>query len=544
MKRFSLFLILTFSVFAVNAQTNNRIQAKAEIKTVTVFLDKAQVGNRVNCSLNAGVTEVEIKNLPLGLFPKSIQVTGKGDYILLGVQHKINYLNPHKKGEETKTLEDSIFSLSNQINLLSEMKQVFVEEEKMILANQSMKGNDATLKALELEDMADFYRERLTDIRKTQLTNNIHINKLQVELNKYNQQLNTVRKEINRPSSDVIVKLSSKVAQNVQLNLEYITGNARWYPMYDIRTKDQGKEVQLAYKAQVVQETGLNWDNVKLKLSTTNPSIDGTKPTLNKWDLVFYEPVYYRNDAKKKSKSLNITGSVERSYEESSAPVAETDDRYESESSANYTTVVETSLFAEFDIALPYTIESSPTGQLVDVQNYNLPVSFRHGAVPKLSTSAYLLADITGWESLALLPGTAQLYYQNNFVGESYLDPVNFKDTLSLSLGADPKVLVERELVKDFSSKKTIGTNKKEEYAYRIKIRNTKKDNVSIRVEDQVPVSGNSQIEVELIDANGGKVETETGKITWDLVIAPNETKEIVLKYSVKYPKGKTVQGL
>lgn len=542
MKKISLLLILNLSVFAAKAQTTNPIQAKAEIKTVTVFLDKAQVGNRVNCSLNAGVTEVEIKNLPVGLFPKSIQVTGKGDYILLGVQHKINYLNPHKTGEETKVLEDSIFSLSNQLNLLSEMKQVYVEEEKMILANQSMKGNDANLKALELEDMADFYRERLTDIRKTQLTNNIHINQLQLELNKYNQQLNTVRKEINRPSSDVIVKLSSKVAQNVQLNMEYITGNAHWYPMYDLRTKDQGKEVQLAYKAQVVQETGLNWDNVKLKLSTTNPSIDGTKPTLNKWDLVFYEPVYYNKDAKRK---MEVMGSVERGYDDglTAAPQMEAEVA-ESESSADYTTVIETSLFAEFDIALPYSIESNSTGQLVDVQNYNLPVSFRHGAVPKLSTSAYLLADITGWESLALLPGTAQLYYQNNFVGESYLDPVNFKDTLSLSLGADPKVLIEREQVKDFSSKKLIGSNKKEEYAYRIKIRNTKKDNVSIRVEDQIPVSGNSQIEVELIDANGGKVETETGKITWDLTVAPNETKEILFKYSVKYPKGKTVQGL
>ena len=106
MKTFSFFWILTLFSSLAHAQTTHRVQAKAEIKTVTVFLDKAQVGNRVSCSLNAGVTEVEIKNLPVGLFPKSIQVTGKGEYILLGVQHKINYLNPHKTGEETKALED------------------------------------------------------------------------------------------------------------------------------------------------------------------------------------------------------------------------------------------------------------------------------------------------------------------------------------------------------------------------------------------------------------------------------------------------------
>ena len=79
---------------------------------------------------------------------------------------------------------------------------------------------------------------------------------------------------------------------------------------------------------------------------------------------------------------------------------------------------------------------------------------------------------------------------------------------------------------------------------HRIKIRNTKKETVSIRIEDQIPVSGNSQIEIELIDANGGKVETETGKITWNFMVDPNETKELVFKYSVKYPKGKKIQGL
>jgi uncharacterized protein (TIGR02231 family) len=290
-----------------------------------------------------------------------------------------------------------------------------------------------------------------------------------------------------------------------------------------------------------VQQTGLNWDNVKLKLSTTNPSIDGTKPTLNKWELSFYEPVtIYQYDKRKKAEA-----SVDRAYEEDAEvnyamPLASA----AAETSSDYTTVVQTSLFAEFDIAIPYTIASNAQGQLVDVQNYNLPVSFRHGAVPKLSTSCYLMADITGWESLALLPGNAQLYYQNNFVGESYLDPINFKDTLSLSLGADPKVFIEREQIKDFTTNRLIGSNRKQEYAYRIKIRNTKKEAVMLKVEEQIPVTTNNQIEVELIDAGGAVHEVETGKLTWDLNVGPSETKELMFKFSVKYPKGKTISNL
>ena len=536
------YLLLSLLLFSATVQAQiARIDAKAEIKNVTVYLDKAQVMNRLNCAINSGVTEIVIKNLPPDLFPKSIQVTGKGEYILLGVQHSLNYLNPNSSSEHIAALEDSVESIGDQINLLGQLREVLAQEEKMILSNQSLKGNDATLKALELEDMADFYRERLTDIRKIQLYDTRKINKLQLALNKYQTQLNTARSEYNKPSSDVIIKVSSKMAQTAQLNLEYITGNARWYPVYDLRVKEQGKEIQLVYKAQVVQETGLNWDNVKLKLSTTNPSIDGTKPTLNKWELAFYEPVVYRSDKAKKRESKY----AEEAYSNDAVTDYVMPLAYSmAESSSDYTTVVQTSLFAEFDLAIPYTIASNPQGQLVDVQNYNLPVSFRHGAVPKLSTSCYLMADITGWETLALLPGNAQLYYQNNFVGESYLDPINFKDTLSLSLGADPKVLIEREQIKDFTTNRLIGSNRKQEYAYRIKIRNTKKEAVTLKIEEQIPVSTNNQIEVVLIEAGGAVHEVETGKLAWDVTMGANETKEVVFKFSVKYPKGKVISNL
>jgi uncharacterized protein (TIGR02231 family) len=251
------YIILSLILFAGLAQAQiARIDAKAEIKNVTVYLDKAQVMNRVNVNIGSGVTEVVIKNLPPDLYPKSIQVTGKGDYILLGVQHSLNYINQNSSSDAIRALEDSVESIGDQINLLSQLKQVLEQEEKMILTNQSLKGNDASLKALEVEDMADFYRERLTDIRKTELTDARKINKLQLELNKYQAQLNTARTEYNKTTSDVIIKVSSKIAQTIPLNLEYITGNARWYPVYDLRVKEQSKGIQSSSSATNGAELG------------------------------------------------------------------------------------------------------------------------------------------------------------------------------------------------------------------------------------------------------------------------------------------------
>jgi uncharacterized protein (TIGR02231 family) len=120
----------------------------------------------------------------------------------------------------------------------------------------------------------------------------------------------------------------------------------------------------------------------------------------------------------------------------------------------------------------------------------------------------------------------------------------NTKDTLQLSLGRDSKVIIERKKLKDFSSKKMIGSNQKEEYAYEIIIRNTKKDLIDITFEDQIPVSQNSQIEVEVIDTGGAEYDATTGKLVWKMKLGSSETKSVIFKYSVKYPKNKNIDGL
>ncbi len=133
---------------------------------------------------------------------------------------------------------------------------------------------------------------------------------------------------------------------------------------------------------------------------------------------------------------------------------------------------------------------------------------------------------------------------KSTFTGKSFIDPNNIKDTLSLSLGRDKRIVVKREKQKELTSRKFIGTNQKETYAWEISIRNTKSEAIKISLEDQIPVSQNSQIEVTAIDVAGAKYNKDTGKLSWDLNLQPNETKKMVFKYEVKYPKDKQVSGL
>jgi uncharacterized protein (TIGR02231 family) len=197
-----------------------------------------------------------------------------------------------------------------------------------------------------------------------------------------------------------------------------------------------------------------------------------------------------------------------------------------------------------FDISIPYDVNSDNKPHTVAFKEYEVPATYKYYAAPKLSTDAYLLAEVTNWEKFNLQPGNANIIFEGTYTGKSYINPSNITDTLSLSMGKDKKIIITKEKQQDFSSSKFIGTNKKQVFSYLIKIRNTKKESIDLTLKDQYPLSTDSDIEVELLESNGAEVNKETGMLLWQLKVAPNETKTIKLSYSVKAPKNKILTGL
>ena len=194
-----------------------------------------------------------------------------------------------------------------------------------------------------------------------------------------------------------------------------------------------------------------------------------------------------------------------------------------------------------FDIAIPYTVTSDGKVQTIEIQRITAPADYKYVTTPKLSPLAYLTANITDWAKLSLQTGEATLYFENSFVGKSTLNVNQLKDTLTISLGTDNSILVKREKRKDFTSRKVIGSNRTDVFSYLITIRNNKSNPAKITLNDQIPVSSNSSIKVDAQEISGGKLDGQTGEIKWDLEIKPQETKQIILTYSVKYPKDQTV---
>jgi uncharacterized protein (TIGR02231 family) len=208
--------------------------------------------------------------------------------------------------------------------------------------------------------------------------------------------------------------------------------------------------------------------------------------------------------------------------------------------------VVETAnqMSVEYEIKIKQDIPSDGKEHIVPISNFELPATYTYHAVPKLDPHAFLLAKVTDYNQFNLLPGTTNIFFEGMYVGQTFLNPEVTGDSLILSLGRDDRITVKREMLNDFTSLKVIGTNKKVLKGYEMIIRNNKSIPVTIEVLDQVPLSQNKEIEVEIEEISGAQYLTDYGRLRWKLDIKPGETRKIRFVYSIKYPKDKQVPGI
>ena len=513
-----------------------------KIKEITVYLNGATITRTGSLSIPSGNSLVVIKNLPQNLNPQSIQVNGKGDFTILSVVHQINYLKEQEKTKEIIAYEDTLEKLSDQVASENAMLSVYTNEESMIMANKSLGGQNTGVSIVSLKEASDFYRNRLADIKNKQLAISKKVKKLQERINAINKQLMEQNAKKNLPTSEIVVMVTANQLVNATFTVSYLVNTAGWSPSYDLRAKDVNNPIEIAYKANVYQTTGEDWENVMLTLSTSNPSLSGTKPNLSTWYLNFYQPYSY-----------NYRGSAEKQKgakmaREEAAPSALDQEISLNEvvvmnanSASSYTTVTESTTSIEFDISKPYDIPCNGKTYTVEMTKSTLPAIYEYYAVPKVDKDAFLLARVTGWESLNLLSGDVFLYFEGTYVGQSYFDARSTQDTLDLSLGRDKNIVIKREKLKDFSSKSLVGLNQKESRGFEISVRNKKSSPITIVIDDQIPVSTNKEIEIEKIDISNARFDEPSGRLTWKYDIKASETKKMKLVYSVKYPKDKTI---
>lgn len=542
MKRYT--FILLACVLSLQSWADTETPVKSNITDVTVFLSGAQVTRTSKVTLRPGTNVLKFEDLSQYINANSIQVKGNKKFTILSVNHRNNYLRGAATPAEIAQVEDSVELVKFKIDFNNSMLEVFDAEKKMLLENKQIKGSEEGILVEDLQEFADYYRERMRDIEYKQLELNESTKQYNRTLKRLKNQLRELNYQRNNNTGEILVSVKADASLSADIQLSYVVTQAGWTPAYDVRSSDINGPVRLTYKAKVRQNSGNDWKNVNITLSTGNPSKNSTKPEISPWALSFedYNRMAYASNAVLEVEEEEIdvmddeVDHLEGGELSFFVPATET--------GADFTSKVQSNTTTEFNISIPYSIYTDNKEYDVEVQNHNLPATYSYFAAPKLDPDAFLLARITGWDNLNLLSGKANVYYQGTFVGTSYINTQTTQDTLDISLGRDPSVVITREKVKDYTSKTTVGSSTKVAHGWVIKVRNSKNKTVVVKLVDQIPLSKNRSIVVDAINTGEAAYNEENGRLEWKVILGPGETKEFQFRYEVKYPKEQSIRNL
>lgn len=277
-------LLLITNVFS---QVFKEKELKTTIQEVTVFINGAQIFESGSTVIPAGKTTLKLKNLSPYLDEKSIQVKGSGDFTILSVNHHFNFLGELKRDEKIDSLRKASALIELSISRENARLAVLEEKQSVLSENKKIGGTSSGVSVVQLKQAIDLYESEVTKIKEeqlriTQTTSVLNQRKSQIE-----QQLRELNNAKTLPSSEVEIRISSESQTSAKINLTYLVANAGWYPKYDVRVNNIEKPLELTYKAEVYQNTGVDWNNVKLRFSNGDPRQSGVLPELSKWNLTF-----------------------------------------------------------------------------------------------------------------------------------------------------------------------------------------------------------------------------------------------------------------
>ena len=274
-------LVITYSY----SQEKNEIIIKSEVNEVTVFIEGAQITRKKNVDLQPGTTSLKFVDLSPFIKGKSVQVKANGEVTVLSVNHQQNYIDQLEKPKEIKDLENVLEEIQDKIDIEKTHLSVIGEEIAFLQENKNIGGKNQSLNVTDLKSTSDFYGNKLTSLKLNEIDKRKILRDLSEKEKNILDQLKIISSKNNFANGEVVIKIQTKKQTNCSIELSYIVDNAGWFPSYDIRVKDVNEPVELIYKANVKQDTKIDWKNVKLKFSSANPNLSGSAPELKPYYL-------------------------------------------------------------------------------------------------------------------------------------------------------------------------------------------------------------------------------------------------------------------
>ena len=539
-KLIPLLVLLTLVISAVEARAG-AIKADSAITSVVVYPDRALVTRQVDLELTQGEHTVVFENLPANMDTDSIRAKGGGEAAvrILSIESK-KVIFEHAREEQVAQLEAEIESVKDQIAAAKSRGANLDIERKLVQSIGVYAGEQFSKEFVtrqpspqEWNAMVEFHRENLArlseDIRQTKVMRR----ELGRRLDALSRELGELRGRSQRAGQEVKVALSARTPGRFNLQLSCVIYGTSWYPTYDARANVKKEKVEITYIGNVRQNTGEDWTNVVISLSTARPAIGAKMPEIFPWFLRPYQGVdrFLIETEDLKKKTMRARG-LDTIFTGAEMAVAE---------------IVQRGTSVQFKIPRKMDIPSDNAYHRMTILAKQLSAKLSYIATPRLSPFAYLTAEITNTTGAQWLSGRVSVFVDGDFIGTSSIKPVAKNEKIELGLGIDEGIKIEREKLSrkedetSLFSKKIIRTFKD-----KITIENHKSKVVKLLLIDHIPVSQHDDIEVSDVKFSEKPSERDPDKeiVKWKMSLAPGEKKEITIEFKVTHPLDMVVGGL
>ncbi|HBN06512.1 MAG TPA: hypothetical protein DD434_12100 [Bacteroidales bacterium] len=550
MKRIIVSLALVFSL-TLNAFAQEETPTySGKINQVKVFLAQAQIEKTVSFPLKQGNNEIILSGNSQYMQTQSLQFTSINDFIITDFTPFMQYVQPKQPSEDKlsadkklrlKILRDSLDLLNNQ-NSDSYTLVSILSREKQVLDNMKIMSQPQSIDSIpKIKDGLSYYRDKMMEISKMLQKENAIVSKRSIRINEINNQINIILQgaENNfQPRNEYYIRLNIYSDKNIpmsKLSYTYNVGGVYWQPFYDVKFTKPSDPASFVLKAQLTQQTGEDWNDVKLIFSTEQPNSGRMLGNLYPY---YLQPQQqhartYRKQANNvESLGAKVSG-VSEDAAEYAVPMANAT-KY-SEMTVSQLTM----LGKEYEIGMKHTIISDGKEKIIALETKSTKADYKHYTIPKIEKAAYISALMPQWEDLELMDANGKIYLENNYINDTYISSSNTEDTLNLSIGQDKRVAVDRKVAKTKPEKTGLLSNTTETVVtITLSIKNNNQTPIDINVVDQIPLSNQEKITITAGDLSNAQYDEKIGKLTWDFSLKALEQKTITFNYTVRQPKG------
>lgn len=550
MKHALLVLILTpWIIVAAESPTT-----PSKVEEVTFFISGAQVKRVAPISFLEGVSEIVLNDLEPNINAGSLILAGQGAFTLLSYRVESRVIQP-KQTQLTdpmaRKLLGSIEAVKDSIEELVYMKsdidfrrEVINNEKRLLINNPINQGTSIGDSLQLLQGAVSYLRERLNEVNKLLIGLDRETKELSLKQARLNQRYQALQQEYNAefPTKSayydwrLVLTVEAETAGKGKVDFSYLVNQAGWSPEIEFKSQGVGSPMIIQQRAQIYQNTGKDWDEVKLFVSTSNPNTSKAKPFLQPWVVQLVD----------QNRTSPVMMDALQVYEESNE-ITPRSAEATGLVKMNVSAVTSTDQLAhkryEFDRL--YSIKGNGGYPIrVNLERAELACDYRLVAVPKLDDRVFVMARFGDWKSFMLPNPTARLYYENTYLGELNLNNQYYADTLELSMGVDDGLRVRRELVIEKSKSKLIGSRKTQERTFCYTVENFKNEPVTVFIQDHLPLSRQDELKIERLECKEGDYDVINGTIEWQFDVLAKGKRKFECGFKISYPKEKTFTGL